>query len=199
MNKKNRFIRNTHVIYWVSMADELHHSTKVLETDISHHRVHYQDAGIDIDYPVISGSYIVLAAYSMENLFKAMLLVEQPELQDDEGINKKLYTHDLAILANECSNIQVDEIEAGVLGIMSKSSTFWSRYPVPRHFSKMEERSYLDNNFIATYKKMFERIRDRLSEMTEQGYTGMQGGSRPGMKIEEKNDYFDKDVNDKLE
>jgi len=198
VDKKTKFIRSTHVIYWINIADELHHSCKVLETDLSHHKIHFLDIGIDVHYPVVSGSYILLSAYSMENLFKALLLVEQPELQDEEDIDKILFTHDLVKLVNESANVELSEDERNILDTMSKSSTYWSRYPIPRHFSDVLDRVYIDDKFIEVNRNMYKRIRDIIIQLTENGYGGSKGRSRPPMKIEEDDSYFEKGVNEDL-
>lgn len=198
MDKKTKFIRSTHVIYWINIADELHHSSKVLETDINHHQVHYQDEGIDVKYPVVSGSYILLAAYSMENLFKALLLIERPEMQDEEKIDKNLFTHDLVKLAQESSNVELSEYEKEILTTISKSSVYWSRYPIPRHFSDVGDRIYIDEKFVEGYKKMYKRIRDKITQITENGYDGGKGRNRSPMKLEENESYFTKGVNEDL-
>jgi hypothetical protein len=198
MDKKTQFIRSTHVIYWINIADELHHSSKVLETDINEHKVHYQDKGIDVKYPVISGSYILLSAYSMENLFKALLLVERPEFQNEEKIDKKLFTHNLVTLAQELSNIELEIEEIGILKTMSKSSVYWSRYPIPRHFSDTEKRVYIDKEFINIYKVLYKRVRDKIFNITEFGYSSTKGRRRLPMRIEEDESYFEKGVNEDL-
>ena len=198
MDKKTRFKRNTHVLFWHNMADELHHATKVLEEDINHHRIHFKDIGVDVKYPVVSGSYMLLAAYSLENLIKAILLIEFPEFQTEENLDKKLYTHDLVILANKSTYIKLSKVEIKILEMMTRASVYNARYPIPRHFSGVRDREFIDQEFVDTYKNLFVRLRDILSSISNSGYEDEKGNKRPRMVVKEEDGYFDESISEQL-
>ncbi|MCO6496815.1 MAG: hypothetical protein J5I50_04035 [Chitinophagaceae bacterium] len=174
-SNERKFFERSHPSHWFQVADELHESLLLLYNE-NKAIIGYGN----ILYPAISKAYFLLAGYSLENLIKAILIVENPTLISENRMNKALLKHDLFELYANSRKIRTNKQERNLLSILSEATPYWSRYPVPLNASKIKEEKYLTDKIHLHYISLFEKSRKRLYNMTKNGYIGSNGERMPG-------------------
>jgi len=186
-NKNQIFFEKSHPSHWNQVADELYYSLVFLYKNRNSSLVHFTDKfeNVDIWYPTISKAYMLLAGYSLENLIKSLLIVEYPELIDDNKLNKKLLKHDLNELFIMSKKIRTSKEEKELLSILSEATPYWGRYPIPRHSSQIKDEVYLTEDLHQCFHKLYNRTKQNLYKLTKNGYIGKNGQLIGGWKIKE--------------
>lgn len=169
-------MERSHPSSWFQVANELHDSLLVLYNS----REDFQIEHGGIMYSANSKAYMLLAAYSLENLIKSILVVETPDLIKNHKINNELLKHDLCRLYKRSQKIKTNAGERRMLAILSKASVSWGRYPIPRHFEGIEDEIYLTDKLHKDYMTLFNKSRTRLYNMTKKGFMGIDGKQIPG-------------------
>jgi hypothetical protein len=72
----------------------------------------------------------MIVAYCLENLLKARIIKNNPELLRDKRIHSKLTTHNLITLA-KTAGVKVSKDEMKYLDLWTQASIFRGKYPVP--------------------------------------------------------------------
>jgi hypothetical protein len=174
---EQEFLKKSHPVYWYQVADELYDSLIFLYSE-NHSIINYNDhvnPDNNIVYPVISKSYFLLAGYCLENIIKALLLVENPDFIGNGKMNKKLLSHDLVYLFKMSKKIRVSKSEKELLAILSEATPYWGRYPIPRTSDKIKEEVFLDPDIHDCFMYLFKRVTSKLYHITKDGFIGLEG------------------------
>jgi len=120
----------------------------------------------------MSRTFILLAALSIENLIKGLLVAQEPSLVANGELGKKLKHHKLKTLFNGVSEIELTSDEKIFLGMINESITYWGRYPIPLHARHMETELVATNEIYVCYKALFSKLQNKLYLFLKDGWDG---------------------------
>lgn len=131
---------------WVDKADEMIEASKVLElqlrkywnvvqADAEEGRYNKGGEPPHIPPPNLHGPYFILVSYSLENLFKAIIIRKRREEISNQFLQtgrlpRLINAHNLVKLSKE-AKVDVDIGEEDILTRLSRQAGWKSRYPVP--------------------------------------------------------------------
>jgi hypothetical protein len=131
---------------WIGKADEMLEASNVLEpqlrqfwsvaiTNAKEEKYNKGSEHLNAPPPNLHGPYFILVSYALENLFKAIIVVERSEEIRSQFFEKGklprlINEHDLLRLSKE-ANIKVDIKEEDILVRLFRQSKWKGRYPVP--------------------------------------------------------------------
>ena len=107
---------------WFEIADELNHSVKVLYNDRSKSITdHKTKLGESRPKPTVSKSYFLLAGYTIENLIKAILIIQNPTLIYDGKIDNSISRgHNLVHLCYKIVDLDFNSLELDLIKILTE-------------------------------------------------------------------------------
>lgn len=105
--------------------------------------------------------YVLLAGFSLENLFKAEYMRQHEPSLDEGCLPKELSKHDLVAISL-LVNFDTQSNEQKMLAIASEATVSWGRYPSGLRHDKgaMSPPDCLD---LEEFKQAFESVYDRLT------------------------------------
>jgi len=122
---------------WIRCAEELLASAHVLEAEVRQYWAEVHVDGTRVvsapPRPSLQGPYFLLAAYALENYFKAVLIHRNAESLRNRLLScipAYLKQHDLVRLAED-AGLNLDVPEQELLSRLTRNSTWAARYPVP--------------------------------------------------------------------
>jgi len=122
---------------WIRCAEELLASAHILETEVKQYWAEVHVEGTRVvsapSRPSPQGPYFLLAAYALENYFKAVLIHRNAEFLRNRLLScipGYLKKHDLVRLAED-TGLTLDVPEQELLSRLTRNSTWAARYPVP--------------------------------------------------------------------
>jgi hypothetical protein len=168
-------------IHWLRSAQSLIASAKELEPKVSElwesYRAHSRDSTLPILPDHYQGTYFMLLAYAVENLFKAAIVRKnswqfKQKFRADRKFPKELKGHDLVELAQK-ADFSFDYEEEDLLRRLTRNAVWAGRYPVPlnyrdssgsERFSNGEEYSvsWFGGKDIKRLNALIERVNSHL-------------------------------------
>jgi hypothetical protein len=108
----------------------------------------------------------LLYAYAIENVLKGLIVANDAAVVDENGISKKLKSHDLIELS-AAAGVTVHVEEQPILAALSDLSVWAGRYPVASrkedYFGKENPHAMLDyGSRNVTMRRFFDRVRAEL-------------------------------------
>lgn len=126
---------------WLRTAKELHRSALLLADQfaadgrdiprIVAEQLGGGDDGANSSTPGVLNQFTLLAAFCLENLFKGLVLCDEPQLIEGGRITGILGSHDLIPLAARAT-VELDANEERFCELASSASVGWGRYPISR-------------------------------------------------------------------
>lgn len=126
--------------YWYETAVGLHRSATVLEREImSQFEMLTKDplkSGTIVSTTAVPGlqmtrSFFLLAAFSMENLLKGILVVREPQLVHEKKLDRALCTHNLLSLSHR-ARFSLEQLDAFFLYLASEQASWAGKYHTPK-------------------------------------------------------------------
>lgn len=154
-----QFTENASPDNWLKYANELKQSALrlweyrddlILEFNIGSTR--------NIERPVISRSYMLLAGLSIENVLKAYIVAIAPSLINKGILDRKLQIHDLNKLSTHCNGVSFDENDIELMRVLSEAIPYWGRYPIPINFQQIKTEKIVDSNINSNYISLFDKL-----------------------------------------
>lgn len=169
-----KYIEKGHPCEWFIISDELFHATEVLYEDATKSFIEQNNSrGIRIRKPSVSRGYILLAGYTIENLLKSLLIVENPQLIKSGKIETKISKgHNLKDLSEKITSLKFSKNEIELLNLFSEALPYWSRYPIPKYWEKLSEEKYLNKNLHNRFNKLYHKLRKEIYFKTRLGWIG---------------------------
>ncbi len=84
----------------------------------------------------LSRECFLLWGFAFENILKGILISKYPEFIKTRGIDEKLKTHNLLLLANRC-DVRLNKTEIKIFERLTKDIVWRQRYPIPLDLNKM--------------------------------------------------------------
>ena len=181
-NQNSNSSLNSFSFYWYLKAEEFKRASDVsyVQICLDQHQLEHKMQTKTIDYtkrmdPFLWPTYILLISFALENLFKGLLLHNQPNLIEGNILaGRHFKSHDLISLATDC-NFKLNEDEKRLCDIGSEFIKGFGRYPMTKN-SKDEIYSFHIN--VTNTKESFESLYERLAAYME--YVGAL--TKPGGK-----------------
>lgn len=132
-------------VYWIAKARDLFESARKLEPAIeavwNSYRVRAINQSGRLEPDHYNGPYFMLISYAAENLLKAAAVSRNSfKYKEDFRLTGKfpseLKKHDLVELA-ESLGLAVSQVEEDLLRRLTRSATWFGRYPSPLKYAKM--------------------------------------------------------------
>jgi hypothetical protein len=132
-------------IYWVSIANDLIKSAKLLEPNIQacweNLRAHDQNPSVALIPNHYKGPYFMLMGFAIENLLKAGIVLRdsvalKSNFRKDQKFPEILKDHNLTKLAKK-AGIQLCTHEEDLLRRLTRHSIWAGRYPIPIEYLKI--------------------------------------------------------------
>lgn len=167
-----------HPIHWESKAMELNRAANLLwdqvSADWNHFRELYAPAmegkavRMEISPPSVVNPYLLMAGFSLENLFKGIILIDdQSHISKGKLRGQLIASHNLVELLKH-TTIKVTESEDAFLKLASEATISFGRYPIPKDMSKHNSRVTITSDNKEFYDSIFNKALDFLKEKTKE-------------------------------
>lgn len=150
--------------FWLKQAKELDRAAMLLWDAISDNLEKTLTSRLEVgseltlaEVPFINlgGVFWLNAGFALENLFKGLIIQNQPDAVINGAISKRLRTHNLLKLA-KLATVEFDAVEGFYLWVGSMSVRWSGRYPVALT-PKEKVASVFSEADIRAYRTLFDR------------------------------------------
>ncbi|MGA2624731.1 MAG: hypothetical protein ABSF91_12805 [Bacteroidota bacterium] len=161
---------------WISKAEEIDRAAKILfdtvrrDFNVLCERSQMNanpNANIKPTFPFLLDVFIFLAALSIENLLKGILLCGNPELISGGKLKEKslITSHKLSKLSKD-SGIDFTEDELEFMEVGTSAIHSWGRYPIPKNYCQLESSRTIKLDIGEVYNELFTKLLSKLKEMS---------------------------------
>jgi hypothetical protein len=159
--------------WWLS-AHDLHDQTKEAYIRRGKSKLTKIDAEGKVLFHLdgIDRSCFLLGGFSLENIIKSLVVFENPNFVANSKLAKELKSHDLLSLAQMVSHFTLTQGEIDLVGIFSKATVSWARYPCALNFHETKSASHFTADVYETYELLFARLDKATKESLAKGWTG---------------------------
>lgn len=179
---------------WLKYSMELKESAKTLYRYTFTKTVDFTDYGENKrERPGCSRSYFLIAALSIENALKGVLVARNPELVSTGKLGNKIKTHNLRKLINECGDIELNDDESILIDIFSDAIPYWGRYPIPLEYSSIKNEAIFTLDFHKTFIILVRRLHSIGMEALKNGWDAGNGVANEVIEFYETQDSIDDD------
>ena len=154
-------------IFWQAKAGELHRAALVLARqffeDMEALRAGLKalDTGHVASLPSqptsVLSQFVLLAAFSLENLFKGLVVYKEPNLVNDGKTAGILRSHDLLSLATR-AEVTLSAEEHRFCVLASSAAVYWGRYPVSNSADISLQQSKISGHAVQAFDELFKRV-----------------------------------------
>ncbi len=181
-NKKKIFIRDGMPGEWLSYAEELMDAAELLwenramgiqaellgtQNKADSDKLIIDDSRI---VSTISKPYFLLVGFAIENLFKGLLVYQNPSNITSGKISKNLKSHKLLTLAQKIPEISLSQEEREICYKIEKAIPYWGRYPIPLEYNGVMPFVGVTLEIKNTIKNLFNRISLTLYNKIKNGW-----------------------------
>jgi hypothetical protein len=173
---KNRdFAKAASPLNWYEVAKLLHDNAHQLHNSLQG-QITYYEGNKTITRKTSNRSVFLLAAFSLENLIKAFLVLENPQYIENGRLSKQLLNgHSLTKLQMSCKKIPSPKRTKNVFEVLEIGINSWARYPCGTSADKeTPEKSMTDELWLA-YNKVFNLYSKRLEVLLSKRWRGAYG------------------------
>lgn len=170
---------------WQAKAMELHRSALILGQQFLHDSQHLSALIKEIEAgrleklpetpPSVMNQFVLLAAFSLENLFKGLVLFKEPHLIRRGKLTGILKSHDLLSLAAR-ADVSLAPEEHRFCVIASNAAVYWGRYPVSDSADTVVSSSMVCARSFPVFDNLFQRAsalyKDRFHARTRPSSAG---------------------------
>jgi len=159
--------------FWQGGADELRRAAGLVWCGVQQDfwevkRVASEDYDPEKDAPLqhppsVMSCFVFLAALSIENLFKGLIVIDHPEYVEQGKLRGDVITkHDLILLANE-ARVTLSDEERDLCELGSSAIVSWGRYPIPRNVSEMKSKITVNERICQVFDELFIRMSECIT------------------------------------
>lgn len=158
---------------WKDYADELHRSASILWEARDQGLLASSDGlGHLMKKSHISRTYLLLAALSIENLLKGVIVAQQPSLVANSELSQKIKKHELLKLASLIDEFSLDEEEIRFCEVAQEAIPYWGRYPSPQYSKDLTLEKIATDEYHTIYENLFGRLSRYLYGLIRNGWSG---------------------------
>lgn len=127
--------------------------------------------------PGVSRTYMFLIGVCLENLFKGMLIVENPDLIKDGKIDDSISSgHNLYELSTKVKIVKFLDDERILLKVLSDAIPYWGKYPIPKRFDQIKKQTVVTASIRDTFLNLYSKLERAIYDAAKFGWTGPNGG-----------------------
>ena len=139
-------------LLWDAIRDNLQKASKV--------EVGFELTLTEVPFINLGGIFWLNAGFALENLFKGLIIQNQPDSVIDGVLSKRLRTHDLLKLA-KLATVEFDLVEGFYLWVGSRCVQWSGRYPVALIPGQKAPPVFSEADVLA-YRSLFEKTVKRF-------------------------------------
>ena len=154
-------------IFWQSKAGELHRAALLLaqqffeDTEALRAALKALEEGQTADLPSqptsVMSQFVLLAAFSLENLFKGLVLYKEPNLVDGGKTSGIMRSHDLLSLASR-AGVSLTPEEHRLCVLASSAAVYWGRYPISNSAEVSLQQTKITGHSVRVFDELFQRV-----------------------------------------
>ncbi|MDO3521847.1 hypothetical protein [Ralstonia pseudosolanacearum] len=158
-------------IFWHGKALELHRAAMIIANqcilDAAIMKKEFEDikswkSSVTLKKPEsISSQFLLLAAFSMENIFKGIIVFREPGLVAKNKLTGVLKSHSLLKLAKH-AKVQLTEDEEHFCNLASSASVNWGRYPTSTEADKSVVYTKVTSEAFRLFDDLFQRTSSKF-------------------------------------
>jgi hypothetical protein len=156
-----RYIMAASPSTWLDYSDELFDAAEELyenpnkgfslQTELTRNQIVKTDS--------FTRTCLLLLGFAMENAIKGLFICENPQFVDgEEGVNAKVFTHNLIKLGEGINGLKFTEHEKQILSRLTKVISFSGRYPIPHKDNEIDIYPELSTTFYNEIKVLHQKI-----------------------------------------
>lgn len=186
------FIRAACPTEWASSAEELASAAVALFRAGADAIVLRYDTERDLlRKSAHSRSALLLAAFSIENGLKALLVAADPSHVNTGVLSKSLTRHDLPALARDVSDFTWDEADLALLALLSRALPAWGRYPIAKSMAGDRAEVVFDEIAARRFWRLHRRLTRTLYSRVHAGWDSGVGVRLTSVEISHSPDEWD--------
>jgi len=159
--------------FWQETVDELRRAAGLVWYGVQQDfwevkRVAHEDYDPEKDAPLqhqpsVMNCFVFLAALSIENLFKGLIVIDHPEyVKQGKLRGGVITTHNLIHLAKE-ARVTLSGEEHDLCELGSSAIVSWGRYPISRDVSKMKGKITVNERICQVFDELFIRLSECIT------------------------------------
>jgi len=159
---------------WYLLASELHEQAKLLKSNSNGSAITRRNfiSTQEATWNTSNRSVILLVGFALENIIKAYLVYELPEVVKNGFLSKKIQTHKLTKLANESSLLPYKNKGYKTLKYYEEGLDSWARYPCGLNFAQTKNQNILSESIWRSYLWLMRAYEIRFKKMMLKGWKG---------------------------
>jgi len=184
--KIEKYIKKAFPEHWFDYARELKDASIELWKSHKNMMIIYEtyDEG-NYARKLYSRTYFLLIGLAIENLFKGILISENPKYIENGQINKEISSgHNLEYLLKKVESIKFNEKEIEICRILSQVIPYWGKYPIPKNFNKLESEIFMTEEWFEELLELYSRLEIKLCELNINGIKGPNNINFPKLFIQ---------------
>jgi hypothetical protein len=139
-------------------------------------------------------TYILLAGLALENVIKAILVMNNPALINEGILSKSLKSHKLLNLANQVKDLELTAKEKKILQICQDAIPYYGRYPVPLDYNGIQPKEAATSSFREEFRKLHFRLCKSVYDAIKDGWDSGVKSHSMAIKLV-RNKRYDSSVN----
>jgi len=159
---------------WFEVAKLLHENAQTLYNS-PHGHVIYSNGTVSKKRATINRSVFLLSAIALENLIKAYLVYENPSYTEGGRLSKKLLSHKLSSLQEQCKKAPSPKRTQHVFKTLELGVNSWARYPCSTSIEQETLEGTVTPEFWDAYCKVFDLYSRKLEELLRKKWKGAYG------------------------
>jgi len=120
----------------------------------------------------ISRPWLLLASFVIENLFKGLLIEENPEYISNGRLSRRVTHHRLNEIAGEISDLELSESEIELVSVLQTCLPYWGRYPIPLTTEEIKEETFASTNLHSKFEQLYYKLDLLLYDRIKNGWAG---------------------------
>lgn len=160
---------------WYEVAKLLREQAEILHADKSTLIAFTNQRGETTSRQATNRGVFLLAGFSLENLLKAFLVYEEPNLIANGALAKKLKTHSLSTLWLASRFVPYKRRFAATAAMLEDGLESWARYPCGLTHQKIVCELVMTEPLWENYKTMFSACSRRLEKLLTKGWVTHRG------------------------
>jgi hypothetical protein len=162
--------------FWLDYAEELYESATTLIESDRDRRIARRDPvrGTSVQSPH-SRAYLLLAAFSVENVLKGIAVAHDPQLVANGELAPALRSHGLLSIARDVAKITLDDRQRRTCGVLESAIPTWGRYPVALKASTVVREASHSDQLEREVAALFRALVAMLRELLTHAWNGPHG------------------------
>ena len=175
-NEDLAFAQAAHPMNWYEVAKLMNESAHILHDSPQGQVIRRMQGGQQIVRRESNRPVFLLAAFAMENLLKAYLVMENPRYIEGGRLARQLMNgHGLVKLQTACKSVPAPKRSRFVFEVLEKGVNSWARYPCATAAERQSDELAATPEFWSAYTRVFELYCLRLEKLLSKRRRGAYG------------------------